>query len=131
MCSSDLNQMEAGEVKRFLVSVVTEADKMYNAGLGSWFYESQQSKMQKASLILKETAKIVEGKISADASVAGILKAPISNDTYTFGELLNAQRRSVSFWKSTSNLMRSVRPSECVLRSGKTRSISLSAIAKA
>ena len=75
---------------------------MYNAGVGSWFYESQKSKMHKARLILREVAKIVEGTIPE--TVDALLSHKINNSAYSFGQLLNAQRNASFFSNRTSTI---------------------------
>lgn len=94
-------------VKDFLLSVINEADKMYNAGAQSWFYEMRVSKMQKARLILRETAKLLEEK--AANSVNEILSRQINVTghefklCYTFQQLLNAQRNTYSFFSNRTS----------------------------
>lgn len=104
--TNDLNKqirlLPDGEVKTFLLKVVENADKMYNDGVNSWFHESQQSKMKKARLILAEVAKVVEGRVPA--TVQDILNLKINNSSYSFGQLLNAQRNVSFFSDRTSSI---------------------------
>jgi len=113
-----------GEVKTFLLKVVAEADKMYNAGIGSWFYESQKSKMEKARLILREVAKIMEGSIPE--TVDALLHTKINSANYTFGQLLNAQRNASFFSNRTSTIAEN-----CGVDISKHQAVDLTAIISA
>lgn len=88
------------EVKTFLLATVTEAIKLYNSGATSLFREAQTSKMDKARLILSETAKIIESE-NIPETVDDLLANAV--DSFTLFDLLNSQRNSTTFWKSTSS----------------------------
>lgn len=69
------------KIKDSLLSTVNTADKMYNAGMQSWFYESRVSKMQKARLMLEETAEFLEKNVALTSSVdATTFIKPSSNE---------------------------------------------------
>lgn len=98
------------DVKQFLLSVVDQADKMYNSGVESWFYESRSSKMTKASLILRETAKLVERADIGTFTLDAILANRVENADYSFRQLLNAQRNRSLFSNRSSRLFKAVSP---------------------
>lgn len=118
-----INALPDGEVKTLLLKVVENADKMYNAGVGSWFYESQKLKMKKARLILCEVAKIVEGVIPENEYA--LLNTKINNSMYTFGQLLNAQRNASFFSNRTSNIAKS-----CGVKSAEHQAVDLAVFVK-
>ncbi len=99
--NSKIRALKDGDVKNFLASVVKQADKMYNAGVGSRFHESQSSKMYKARIILRETAKIIERE-NIPSSVKDLLEIKI-NDGKTYAQIINLQRNSGFFDNRLSN----------------------------
>lgn len=101
-----VSALSNSEVKTFLLSVVDRAGTMYNEGMTSWTHETQQSKMRKARLILKETAKIVESD-EIPANIKSLLSTKINNE-HNFGDLLNSQRNSSTFWKTSSRFAKDV-----------------------
>lgn len=97
-------------VKIFLLSVVDKADRLYNAGVGARFHETQQSKMQKARMILEITAKIIEKIIEDNTlpnTVDELLEKKVKGD-YTYGQVLNAQRNASLFSNRTSRLFKAI-----------------------
>ena len=95
-------------VKSFLQSVVEKAACLYQTGASSFLHEVQSSKMLKARLILRETAKIVGAGLDKEASVDAIVNQSIGNNT--FGELLNAQRNTSIFAKrQTARFVKTLR----------------------
>lgn len=102
-----IKALQDSDAKTFLLSVVDKADRMYNEGATAWFYETRTSKTKKAHLILRETAKIMEGDLN-NLTVDGILKKTINQTDYTFADLLNAQRNRSTFWKKSSATMDAV-----------------------
>ncbi len=103
---------EQAEVKMFLLSVVKKADQMFNEGARGWFYETRNSKMRKASLILRETAKLLE-RVDMPSTVGAVLNTRINGEDYRFGELLNAQRNKFSFWKTSSATVKQLQLGDC------------------
>lgn len=97
-----MSSIQDSGVKTFLLKVVASADKMYNDGVGSWFYESQKSKMDKGRLILSEVARIVENGVPE--TVGALLNLNVNSTQYTFGQLLNAQRNASFFSNRTSTI---------------------------
>jgi len=101
------------EVRAFLLGTVKEADAMYNEGVGSRFYESQSTKMQKAREILHETAKIVESG-TIPTTVNEILSNPVgqfinrktnaTGEKVTYGHILNIQRNCPHFFNQDTQL---------------------------
>lgn len=73
------------QIKNYLSMALAQADKLYNDGVGSCFYKSQSSKMQKALEILLETAKIVE--------------SPVIELSENYKKLVDTQFNSQSLWK--------------------------------
>lgn len=91
-------------VKKFLLAVIKKAEDMYNDGAKSTIYERRTSRMQKGRLILSETAKLIEANIIDEkTTVQTILDQKIAGSLYTYGQLLNAQRDTFSFWKRTTS----------------------------
>ena len=101
-----ISALKEGDVKTFLLSVVDKADRMYNAGVGARFHETQQSKMQKARMILEVTAKIVEGDALPN-SVNELLERKVKGN-YTYGQLLNTQRNASLLRNRTSRFFKAV-----------------------
>lgn len=109
-----LNDSTHSDVKKFMLSVVYKTEKMYNAGVSSCFYESQSTKLQKARMILRETAKIVESD-NIPKTVDEILclevankvknrKGNITNAKITYGHILNIQRNCPHFFNQNTKL---------------------------
>lgn len=94
-------------VKIFLLDVVVNASRLYNAGARGWFYETQQSRMQKGRLILEKVAGILERDVVPN-TVQGVLSCKINRGfregevAYTLLDLLNSQRNKSTFWQSYS-----------------------------
>lgn len=115
------------EVKNFLLDVVDYADKLFNEGVSSWTHETQKSKMQKARLILRETAKIIEDQIPND--IHALLSTPINGSRYTFSDLLNSQRNNVStLWKTSSGFFSAIAGKYAALKRHVTNTIAFDTI---
>ncbi|MCX7122032.1 MAG: hypothetical protein NTZ67_09740 [Gammaproteobacteria bacterium] len=97
------------EVKAFLLGVVEKTDKMYNKGVGNLFHESQTTRIKKAQMILRETAKIME-KDKIPETVSEILNSKVSftvnkeNKELEYSHVLNIQRDKPHFFNQNTKL---------------------------
>lgn len=95
-----INNLPENDVKIRLLQIVQGASTMFNEGVSSRWFESQQSKMEKGRLILQTTAAILEAGVPAN--ITQLFDTKVGNTTYTFGQLLNAQRNISLFSNRTA-----------------------------
>lgn len=125
-----INVGENRNAKAFLIAVLNKASEMYNEGMSSRVVELRSSKTEKARLILREVAKVIEHVNYARLTTDDILERKVGNSNYTFEQLLNSQRNTSTFWKSKSSTLQELRYRGVILERN-PKSISFSMIASA